>query len=198
MRSLPDGKTITTRRDYEARITRVGEGFRVDGKLVNVEVEVPPSLQALAEVERQRPDNGVFPILLDASGLIVTDASPVSGSSVGQAAALVSERIGGLRLSALEMLQTQAFVARIQNGAAHSQWPDDVFRPAVGKRNETRKLALPDGVEGLVLLEIEGQGAGPQGQIAAVDRIVTTDLGGDKRVTRERWQISRYTANSER
>jgi hypothetical protein len=93
-------------------------------------------------------------------------------------------------------LQAQAFVARLRGNTARSQWPDDVFRPALGKRTESRTLALPQGAQGQVLVEIEGQGAGPQGQVAAVDRIVTTDLGGDQRVTRERWQISRYAANT--
>lgn len=192
VRSLPDGKTITTRRDYEVRITRAGPGFRVDGRLIDVEVEVPASLGALAEIERRRPDDGPFPIQLDANGMIIGGTHPDTVRSVGQAATLVSERIGGSGLLALDMLQAQAFVARLRSSAARSQWPDDVFRPALGRRNESRKVTLPDGGEGQVVIEIEGQAAGPRGQIAAVDRIVTTNLGGDQRMTRERWQISRY------
>ena len=198
VRSLPDGKTITTRRSYEVRISRAGDGFRVDGKLVDVGVDVPPSLQAFAEIERRRPDNGLFPITLDGNGMIAAPGGPEQSAAVGQAANLLSERIGGTGLSALDMLQAQAFVARLRSGSARSQWPDDVFRPALGRRSESRTIALPEGREGQVLIEVEGQGAGPQGQVAAVDRIVTTDLGGDRRVTRERWQISRYTASGER
>ena len=198
VRSLPDGNTITTRRDYEVRITRAGDGFRVDGKLIDVGVEVPPSLRALAEIERRRLDDGLFPIQLDASGMIVAGVIPDSVRSLGQAANLVSERIGGSGLSALDMLQAQAFVARLRSGAARSKWPDDVFRPALGRRNESRRLTLPDGGVGQVVIEIAGQGPGPRGQIAAVDRVVTTDLGGDQRVTHERWQIRRYNATFER
>lgn len=198
VRSLPDGATITTRRNYEVRITRAGEGFRVDGKLVDVAVEAPPSLLALAEIERRRPDNGLFPITLDGNGMIAAASGPEQGTPVGRAAVLVSERVGGSDLAALDMLQAQAFVARLRSGAARSNWPDDVFRPALGRRSESRRIALPAGGEGQVVIQIDGQGAGPQGQIAAVDRTVTTDLGGDQRVTRERWQISRTTANDER
>lgn len=198
VRSLPDGKTITTRRSYAVRITRAGEGFRVDGKLVDVAVEAPPSLVGLAEIERRRPDNGLFPITLDGNGMIAAPSGPEQGAAAGQAAILVSERVGGSGLAALDMLQAQAFVARLRGGAARSDWPDDVFRPAIGRRSESRRIALPEGGEGHVVIQIDGQGAGLRGQIAAVDRIVTTDLGGDRRVTRERWQISRTTANDER
>jgi hypothetical protein len=194
VRPLPDGKTITTRRDYEVRITRAGDGFRVDGALIDVAVDAPPSLLALAEIERCRPDTGLFPILLDASGMIAAPSGPQQSGSVSQAASLLTERIGSSGLPALDMLQAQAFVARLRAGTARSQWPNDVFHPAPGKRSEARKLALPGGGEGQVLIEIAGEGAGPEGQIAAVDRTVTTDLTGDRRVTLERWRISRAIA----
>lgn len=198
VRPLPDGKTITTRRDYEVRITRAGDGFRVDGALIDVAVDAPPSLLALAEIERRRPDTGLFPILLDASGMIAAPSGPQQSGSVSQAASLLTERIGSSGLPALDMLQAQAFVARLRAGTARSQWPNDVFHPAPGKRSEARKLALPGGGEGQVLIEIAGEGAGPEGQIAAVDRTVTTDLAGDRRVTRERWRISRAIQHTSR
>jgi hypothetical protein len=198
VRPLPDGKTITTRRDYEVRITRAGDGFRVDGALIDVAVDAPPSLLALAEIERRRPDTGLFPILLDASGMIAAPSGPQQSGLVSQAASLLTERIGSSGLPALDMLQAQAFVARLRAGTARSQWPDDVFHPAPGKRSEARKLALPGGGEGQVLIEIAGERAGPEGQIASVDRTVTTELAGDRRVTLERWRISRAIAPTPR
>ena len=197
VRSLPDGKTITTRRSYEVRFTRVGAGFRVDGELLDVSVDAPPSLLALADLERRRPDNGLFPIQLDASGMIASAREPLASPAIDRAAALVSQRIGGSGLAALDMAQAQAFVARLRSGAARNQWPDDVFRPAIGKRSEARKIVLPGGDEGQVVIEIEGQGAGPGGQVAAVDRVVTTELAGDQRTTRERWQISRFAGGGD-
>lgn len=190
VRSLPDGKTITTRRSYAVHITRAGAGFRVDGELVDIAVDAPPALLALADLERRRPDHGLFPIQLDASGMIASAREQVASPAVVRAANLVAERIGGSGLAALDMAQAQAFVDRLRSSAARSQWPDDVFRPAIGKRSEARTIALPGGDEGQVVIEIEGQGAGPEGQISAVDRVVTTDLAGDRRMTRERWQIS--------
>lgn len=198
VRALPDGKTITTQRNYEVRITRSGAGFQVDGRLVEVKVDAPPSLQGLAELERRRPDIRLFPFALDPDGMIVGNMDLVSSPSVDTAVTQVSERIGGTGLAALDMLQAQAFVARIREGGARSAWPKDVFHPAPGMRSEARSLSLPGGGEGQVLIELVGQGAGPGGQVAVLSRVVTTNLGGDKRTTQERWQISRYAANSDR
>jgi hypothetical protein len=198
VRALPDGKTITTRRIYEVRITRAADGFQVDGHLVNVEVDAPPSLQSLVELERRRPDNGLFPMRLDARGMIVSVMQPGVNPSLDKAVALVSERIGGSGLAALDMLQAQAFVRQLREGGGRSVWPSDVFRPAPGKRSEERRLALPGGREGQVVIEIAGEGSGPAGQVAALSRIVTTDLGGDRRTTQERWQITRIAADFER
>ncbi len=197
-RGLPDGKIITTRRDYEVRISRIGEGYRVDGALIDVAVDAPPSLAGLAEIERRRPDAGLFPIYLDASGSIVSKREDVPGTAVGQAVTLVSQRIGSSGLAALDMLQAQAFVAQLRSNAAHSNWPSDVFRPALGRRSEVHRLELADAADGEVTIVMEGQGPGPAGRVAAIDRIVTTDLGGDRRVTRERWQISRAPAAIDR
>lgn len=197
-RSLPDGRTITTRRSYAVHITREGAGFRVDGELVDVAVDAPPALLALADLERRRAEHGLFPIRLDASGMIAGESEQLASPAVVQAANLVAERIGGSGLAEPDMVQAQAFVARLRSGTAHSQWPADVFHPALGKRSETRRLALPGGEDGQVVIEIEGQGLGPQGQISAEERIVTTELAGDRRVTRERWQISRYSADEGR
>lgn len=197
-RTLPDGKTITTRRSYEVRFQRDGDGYRVDGNLVDVTVDVPPSLRALADLERQRPDNGLFPIRLDADGRIIGGGNQTASPVVARAAQVAAEQIGGSGLTALDMLQAQAFVARLRSGSAHSKWPDDVFRPFVGKRSETRTVPLPGGEEGQVVIEIEGRRGGSAGQVGSVHRVVTTDLGGDRRVTRELWELVRHSGEASR
>ena len=70
-RPLPDGKAVVTRRSYEVRISRNAGGFIVEGRLIDCQVEAPPSLAAIAEIERRRPDNGLFPIMLDHRGMIL-------------------------------------------------------------------------------------------------------------------------------
>lgn len=193
-RPLPGGKAIVTRRSYAVRIVPDGAGYRVDGELVQATVDAPPSLAALAEIEQRRPDIGMFPIMLDALGQIQGGGNVQSDGSLGRAATIAAERIGGSGLPAVDMLQAQAFVKQLAARNPRSQWPVDVFNPAPGKRDESRMIALPGGREGHVTIEIAAQGADKTGQLALLERVVTTDLGGDTRMTREQWQLSRMPA----
>lgn len=190
-RPLPGGKAIVTRRSYTVRIVRDGAGYRVDGTLVEARVDAPPALAALAEIERQRPDIGLFPILLDASGMIIGGGGPLSEGSLDRAAAIAVEAIGSSGLPAIDMLQAQAFVRQLPGRAPRSQWPADIFHPVPGKRSESRQIALPGGNQGNVTIEIETQGPAQGGQLASLERVVTTDLAGDTRMTREQWQLVR-------
>jgi hypothetical protein len=189
-RPLPDGKEIVTRRRYDVEIVPSGSGYRVDGRLAGSEVEVPPSLRALAEIERNRPDDGMFPILLDGQGKITNETSPQGKQALEQAALQAASQIGGSGLPAIDMLQAQAFVRQMRGRAALSQWPADVFNPAPTHHSEQRTIPLPDGREGHATIETTASLAGEGGQLAMIERIVTTDLGGDKRLTRETWQLS--------
>ena len=55
-RPLSDGVEIVSTRSYEIGIVPDGDGFRVEGRLLSSEVTAPPSLAALAALERNRPD----------------------------------------------------------------------------------------------------------------------------------------------
>ena len=190
-RPLPGGKAIVVTRSYAVRIIREGSGYRVEGSLIEARAEAPPMLAAIAELERKRPDDGLFPILLDKDGFIAGGGSPRADGSLDRGAVIAAEAIGGSGMAAQDMTQAQAFVSQLRGHAARSQWPADIFRPLPGKRSESRMIALPGGAEGNVTIEIVGSGPGQGGQIAVLDRVVTTDLGGDRRVTQEQWQLSR-------
>ena len=197
-RALPDGKEVVARRSYAVRFFNEGQGFRIDGRLIDVTVETPPSLQALAEIERKRPDVGMFPIRLDAAGMIVGGEPPAAGEAIEQAAAIAAGQIGTSGLVALDMLQAQAFIRQMRARKAGSLWPADLFHPLASRRSETRSVALPDGQSGQVVIEMVAQTAGSTGLLASFERMVTTDLQGDKRVTREQWTLSPAAANTER
>jgi hypothetical protein len=51
------------------RFTPAGGGFEISGTL-EIEVIAPPRLEALARMERERPDTLLFPIVLDRAGKI--------------------------------------------------------------------------------------------------------------------------------
>jgi hypothetical protein len=190
-RSLHDGKEVVTRRTYEVQIVREGAGYRVDGKLVDVQVETPPLLMALAEIERKRPDLGMFPILLDAQGMIVAGDSVHDDGSLDRASTVVSGRIANSGLPAIEMLQAQAFVKQLRARRPRSIWPVDVFNPGRQPERETRTVPVPGGGTGQVVIEMSSRAGAVDGRISELERLVITDLEGDKRVTRETWRLSR-------
>jgi hypothetical protein len=193
-RPLPDGKELVIRRSYTVRISRETGGFRVDGALVDVVVEAPPILQTIAEIERKRPDNGLFPIMLDAQGMIIGSSTVQPEGSLDRASRVAKGQITVSGMAAADKVQAQTFLQQLNAQPSRSQWPADVFHPSPGHRSETRAIALQDGNEGHVTIEIETRGAGKAGQLASLERIVTTDLAGNKRVTREQWQLSRIAS----
>jgi len=73
-RDLPGGGKIVVTRQYAVQFSTDGDGYRLDGQLLDTMVQVPERLSALAEVERKRPDSGLFPAYLDRNGLIRSDA----------------------------------------------------------------------------------------------------------------------------
>ncbi len=198
IRPLPDGNTITTRRSYEVQIKRDGAGYRVEGRLVEVTVDAPPSLAALADIERARPDNGMFPIMLDTQGLIIGGGTRVSDGSLDRAATVAVAQMGSSGLPAVDMLQAQAFVTQLRGRSPRSLWPADTFNPAPGKRSESRSVPVPGGGQSQITIEIEASGPGTHGRIAELERLVTTDLDGNKRLTRERWQLIRTSSETGR
>jgi hypothetical protein len=196
-RPLADGNVIVTERTYEVQMFREGDGFRVEGRLIEARVEAPPSLAALAEIERRRSDAGLFPVRLDARGLIVTGSPPRADGSLDRASAVASAKVGS-SLEGDERRTAEAFIAQLRGRPAHVQWPADVFHPAIGRRHEERSIAVPGGAEGLVTIEIEGRSGGTDGLIAGIERVVTTHLGADRRVTREVWRLVRAPASLHR
>jgi hypothetical protein len=186
---LPDGEEVLTRRSYEVRFVRDGEGYRIDGELLAAEVEAPPPLRRLAEIERRRPDEGMFPLRLDASGKLTAGGSarpsPVTQGAIDTVAGLVDKT----RLAPAEKMQAKAFVLGLHARQGFSAWPEDLFRPVAGLRRETRTIPTDNGAPGRLLVEISANTAGPNGLLAALTRTVTSELDGDRRSNYEQWTL---------
>lgn len=190
---LADGKEVVARRSYALRIQPDGDGFRVDGELLGCEVEAPPPLQALAEIERKRPDTGLFPMRLDRMGMLVPAARAAQpDEATGKAAAIASRAIGGSTLDSAERAGAQGFIAQIRSKASATLWPSDLFRPEPGRRVEEQQFALPDGGEGRIIVEILARADSAPGVLTELERTVVTEMAGSRRVTREEWTISHY------
>ena len=189
-RPLPGGADFIATRSYEIRFVREGEGHRIDGRLVEVDVKAPASLSAFAEIERNRPDTGMFPLRLDAAGMLLPVAGSPSGSEVRSATELVLARLGERQMPALDMLEAQAFAQRIGQRPTMSQWPADVLRPLATSSSRSSPVPLPGGVTGQITIEIAASTQGGSGLMREMTRTVTSDLGGDLRRTIETWTLT--------
>jgi hypothetical protein len=187
---LADGNEVVSRRSYAVRIKPDGEGFRVEGELVRSEVEAPPPLQALAEIERKRPDAGLFPMWLDRKGMLVPSAPRRPGGSIDDAAAIASKALKQSALSGVHQAEAEGFIAQLRSRAAGTVWPADLFRPKPGRRTEEQGFPLPDGGEGRIIIEVLSRADSAPGVLTVLERTVVTEIGNSRRVTREEWTVS--------
>lgn len=187
---LHDGKAVVTRRSYRVQFIAEASGFRIDGALADVAVEVPPGLDALAELERRRPDPGMFPMHLDARGAILLAPDPAPSSQQRLAIGVTAAAVAKLGLAAADTAQALSFVSQFQKQPYRTSWPQDLFHPAPGTRREQRMIPLADGTQGQVTTEVEASGDRASGLLAAFTRKVTTAFGGDTRVVIEEWTLA--------
>lgn len=192
-RALPDGKEVVATRSYELRITRDDKGpnggYRVEGRLLSADVQAPPSLEALAAIERKRSDDGLFPFRLDARGLIAAPLAPGNSASREAAGEAARRAIASGPLAPAQRREAQGVVGQIvAQGAAGAgaQWPADLFRPALGRRVSSNAVSLPGGQAGTVTTTIE---AAREAGADRIERTVVTETGGNRRTTREIYTV---------
>jgi hypothetical protein len=191
-RALPGGKEVVSRRSYAIRFRRDGDGYLVDGELVASEIDAPPALRAYAEIERTRSDAGLFPIRLDRQGRILPGDARIRPASPAriEGAAVTSERIAQSPLSEAEKAQALGLVQQVlDRGGAATSWPSDLFHPLPGASKVTKQVSLPGGSSGAVTVSTEARLTHGGGFLDRMDRVVQTDLGGDRRVVRETWTL---------
>ena len=82
IRELSGGAQVLVKRRFRVQFQRHGEGFVLTGTPMDVSVEVPPILARLGDLERQRSEQGPFPILLDGQGLIHLASAPSDTGAV--------------------------------------------------------------------------------------------------------------------
>jgi hypothetical protein len=195
VRSLIDGKEVRATRRYLVwfRPEPEGSGWRLEGELRDVKVDVPPSLERFAELERNRTEPGFFPIRLDAAGRLVPRSDPpVGDGSRAKAVALGEMMIAGSRMSPGARGQANTMLTQVvMAGTGGTAWPVDVFSPARADSVETRGITMPDGTRGSISVTIQAEGLIPGGLPQRVARTVLTDLGGSTRTTREIWTFER-------
>ena len=192
VRELPGGAAIVATRRYRVSFRPVDGGWQVDGALISSEIEAPPLLAAIAALERDRPDDGMFPIMLDHSGKIIAEPTAGMGrAAVGGAVAAAIRTVGQAGASA----PADEFLTHIGAAAASpkdgiTRWPEDLFLPHGPNGASEQEFALPGGGAGSVAVSLASDPAPGMATMGHAARIVVTQAAGTRRVAREEWTLS--------
>lgn len=191
VRSLANGKELVVTRRYAIRFTLEGDGYRLDGEQIAAEVEAPPILAGLADIERKRVNKGLFPARLDANGVIRSGGVSLADPAVrAKATAEAGRLIGAAPLTAEAKRERTTVLGQVSNTSGTEAWPVFLFNPGPRDRVERRMLALPGGGEGEVEVRIRVLGLAPGGLPTTVERTVITRLSGTSRTSREIWTFT--------
>lgn len=195
-RSLADGATLVVERCWMVRFAPTEAGVLVEGEQSSVAVEAPEALAALAGLEEQRVESGIFPLILDRDGLIIDDGSRMTGQSLAEAGNTAAAIIASIDADAQTAEAMQDFVRQVSQASTEflGRLPRDLFFPQGDEHSETIEVALPDGLSGQVTIARRAQTRAPSGLIVAAERSIRSRAGQTERVSLEKWTL-RATAS---
>lgn len=191
-RSLADGKSIIVERQWIIRFDRTETGIAILGRQLSARVDAPPSLRQLAELEERRSTNAMFPILLDAQGRIVSAGRPADGDLRQAAYVTATETLASTLDDAARLADARAGLASVQKSSENwlTQIPQDLFYPAAQGSHMAKDLALDGGLKGSFKLDYDAKASESGAWLSKAERQVTTEIGGQRKVSRESWTLS--------
>lgn len=191
-RGLADGSAFDVSRSFSIRFIAVGSGFRVEGDQVEVAVHAPDRLARFAEIERTRREEALFPLMLDARGLIAGAGAPIDAGKLDAAVHEAMSEMTTNRLPAGDRAEAAHFFASLSRNLSQviAQLPRDLFAPRQSQRESTRNVALPGGGAGAVSVRFTARVDPLTGLMREAERQVVTDLAGDRRLTVESWSLT--------
>ncbi|WP_126665484.1 hypothetical protein [Croceibacterium ferulae] len=190
-RELKDGKLFVVTRSFAIRFERAEGGFRVTGEQVAVEVDAPPQLDRFVQMERERVEDGLFPLQLTEAGQIVGLKKVAPAEQLDDAIAQVLATIAEVVKPAADAEQLGRFARAIHENALLllTTLPPDLFAPERAQHQESRTLNLPDGSEGVVTASYRMARAPTTGLLTEAQREVITVVGGHHKRTVESWTL---------
>lgn len=198
VRELSGGAAIVATRRYRVTFHEIADGWVVRGELVTSEIDVPPALAAIAAVERGRSDDGLFPMHLDRTGLIVPGPVPAAMGREAIAGAVgLARRLGGSDSAVSPGFIDQVDAAASSPGAGLTRWPEALFLPGALRGSSEQSFRLPGGDEGSVQVLLESDPAPGLAMMGRAARTVITTAPGTRRVAREEWTITRASPPSD-
>lgn len=192
IRELQDGDKILVEREWLVNFSMRPGGIAVDGRQLHAYVQAPPRIAAIAEIERNRSTEGLFPILLDSTGMIASVGPSETYGDVDAAVRAAEQIFARAAVSESESKTHRRLLAQLQQAGSSmlDQMPRDLFFPRRLALHETRPLALPDGTIGEFELVYTAQTTPGAAWLDRAERRVTTRLAGSERFSSETWSLA--------
>jgi hypothetical protein len=191
-RGLADGNKLVVERGFAVSFAATAEGWTLAGRQVSVAVDAPARIAALAALERQRVETGLFPLTLDRSGMIVGSPDPRPAKELDQALAIVRSQLAKADFADDERKELAAFVRAVGEAGAKmgSALPGDLFAPRDTASRAERELALPGGGSGTIAVSFTALTDPATGLMRQARREILTMIADDRRLTREDWTLA--------
>lgn len=190
-RDLSDGKSVIVERDWLIQFSRHAGEIWVTGHQTRVAVEAPVKIAAIADVERTRSTDGMFPIRLDSGGTILAAGTFESKADVAKAVEEAEALINGEAHSESEKSASLHYLRVLQaTGSGElEQMPRDLFFPRSEPFREIRFVALPDGSTGEFELDIQMEAQPGTSWLGHANRNIITRVAGVSRRSSELWNM---------
>jgi hypothetical protein len=191
IRELSDGNQIVVTRRFRIRFEANDQGYRIEGTQIGVEVAVPPILDSMADMERNRVESGVFPLQLNQQGILLDQTGqPVDPAFSQEMEIRGSAIINRADIPAEERSAGIRSLSRLTKQGTRTPWPADLFTAAPGERRQQREVPLSDGRLGKVEVVLRVDGLLSCGLPKSFERVVITELPGSRMVSREIYTLA--------
>ena len=194
-RELRDRALLVVERAWSIRFVPQGQGFRLEGKQVDVAVDAPAELDFLANMERDRVEDDMFPLLLSSGGEIMGRSDAPADDVLADAIEAVRGKLARQLGLGDDKAAAERFLTQLQRAGEQSQagWPATLFAPGTLDNAEQREVPLPDGRTGEVIIRTLATSDPDTGLMQRFERRVETRLGDSSRSGLERFTLTPQT-----
>ena len=192
VRELGPGTAIVVTRRWRVGFAARDAGLEVRGEQNFAAVDAPPSLAAIAALERARSASGVFPLVLDGDGLISPSSHVPGAEALVLALDTGRAMFQSLPRSAADIADGKVFMARLAGLSARaiSMMPRDLFFPRPGTDRTSRDIGLPGGATGTIEVTTQTRARLASGLLESSERRIATRFEGSERIASERWSLA--------
>ena len=191
-RSLRGDARLVIERRWRIAFSPQGRRIAITGTQIAAEVEAPEVLAPMAAIERNRPTDTMWPIVLSDEGRIVGAGEETRQEDFDAMLRKAREVIATLPIPPAERSAKQEGLAslKVLGTSLLERLPDDLFVPSGQPQHQARTVALPGGLTGEYELTYEAQSAPGSPWLARAVRQVTTRVEGTEDRSREEWTLA--------